>query len=400
MAPFNRWNSRQVMPRPEGIPARRRRPLAAALLVVILIFGAVVILVGRHCLPPGLLSRGMSGHFLNAVAVPGPDGGVRLWILSDGSFNYILRKETPGSISVARKCRFCKTWTYIYSPETKSLLAKFKTEYKTIILQSWMAYANGKIWVATNAYNENEPRIYAYSPEPPGRIEETPAIISRYPELASGLIKLRLVKDPDRLILDTKDGRVGLVLALGDEKIYASEADYQKATARDDEEQVTLFALAKEDSGPRKVLLRVTGPRGRVKESRLQLPIFNLKTLPPSERVTAEPAAPGRVYIEGVIIYQDADGCLVLHQDAAGQEANRLLTCIDARGNEKWTAGPAELFKEMIVDLDKNPLTNIFFMRADLDASRSGNLVLFQMRGIGVIGFDLATGQKLWEIRL
>ena len=398
MAPFNRLDRGEIVPSPKETSSRGRRVFPAAF--VVLLLAVVFILFGKHCLPPGLFSRGMTGHLMNAVAVPGPEGGHRLWILSDGSFHYILRKQTPSMTSVARKCRFCKTWTYVYNPASKTLLTKFKTDYKTIILQSWMAYVNGKVWIATAAYEENEPRLLIYSEEPPGLVEETPSIIKRYPELSSGLIKVRLVKDPDRLILDTKDGRVGLVLDLSGEKIYASEFEFRKATAAGDEEQVTLFALGREDSGPRKKLFRVTGPRGRIQGSSLEFLLKDPGSLLSSAMATAEPVAPGCVYIEGLIFYQDADGCLILHQDAAGQAAQRLLACIDARGNEKWTAGPAELFKEMKVDLDKNPLSNIFFMKDNLDVSRSGNLVLLQQKGVGIIGFDFATGQKLWEVRL
>lgn len=395
---LDRANRSGIGPSPVPTSSRVRRFLRAVFIALLLT--AAIILFGRHCLPPGLFSRGMSGHFMNALAVPGPGGKHRLWILSDGSHHYILRKQTPSSVFVARKCRFCKTWTYVYDPAAKTVLAKFKTDYKTIILQSWMAYSNGKIWIATDAYEENEPRIYAYTEEPLGLVDETQSIINRFPELASGLINIRLANDPDRLILDTKDGRVGLVLSLSDEKIYADETEFKKAMAARDEERVTLFALGREDSGPRKKLFRVTGPRGRIKDSSLEFYLKDPASLLSSAMATAEPVAPGCVYIEGLIFYQDLDGCLILHQDAAGQAAHRLLTCVDAGGNEKWTVGQAELFDEMKVDLNKNPLSNIFFMKDNLEVTRSGNLVLLQLRGVGIIGFDLATGKKLWVIRL
>jgi hypothetical protein len=398
MTSFSRPDQDEFVPTPIGTSSRRHRLFPAAFLILIL--AAVVILIGKHCLPPGILSKGLSGHLMNAVAVPCPAGGHRLWILSDGSFHYIYRKQTPSTISVANKCQFCKTWTYVYDPDSKTVLARFKTDYKTIILQSWMAYSDGMIWVATDAYDENEPRIFTYSLEPPGLVQDTASIIGRHPELASGLIKLRLAKDPDRLILDTKDGRVGLVLALGDEKIYANESEFRKATAMSDEDVVTLFALGQEQGGPRKILFRVTGPRGRVKDSSLESMLRNPESLRSFTQATAERLAPSSVFIEGVIFYQDSDGCLILHQDTAGQTANRLLTCVDSRGNEKWTAGPADLFTEMKVDLDKDPFTSIFFMKEKLDVSRSGNVILLQMRGLGIIGFDFTTGKKLWEIRL
>jgi hypothetical protein len=398
MSPLNRVHRGEIVQYQKETPSPRRRIFRVVFIALFLL--AAIILAGIHFLRPALSSKGMSGIFMNAVAVPSPERGHRLWILSDGSFHYILREESPGRVSVGRKCKFCKTWTYVYDPAKKTILAKFKTDYKSVIIQSWMAYLNGKIWIATDAYEQNEPRLFAYSTEPAGLFQETPDIIKKYSELGSGLIKVRMAKDPDRFILDTKDGRVGLVLVLSDGKIYANESEFRKAMAAGDEEQVTVFALGREDSGPRRELFKVTGPRVRVKDSSLEFFLKDPKSLLSSAKATAVPVAPGCAYIEGMIFYQDPDGCLILHQDVAGKVAQRLLTCLDANGNEKWTAGMAELFKEMKVDLDKNALSNIFFMKDKLDVSRSGSLVLLQLRGVGVIGFDFATGKKMWEIRL
>jgi len=387
-----------MMPSREEPSIRRARIFRAVLIVLFLL--AVAVWAGIHFLRPALSARGLPGKFMNALAVPGPQGSDRLWVLSDGSFHYISRRESPGRISIARKCKFCKTWTSVYDPAQKAVLAKFKTDYKTIIIHSWMAYANGKVWVATDAYEDNEPRIFVYQTEPPGLIRETADIITAHPELTSGLIKLRMENEPARLILDTKDGRVGLVLVLGEERIYESESERRKAAAAAEEERTTVYALGREGSGPRRILFQVTGPRGRVKESSLELELNSPQTLMASSRATAVRMAPDRFFIEGLIVSQDAEGCLILHQDAAGRTANRLLTCFDAPGGEKWTVGPAELFKEMEVDLDKDPLSAIFFLKDNLDVSRSGNMVLLQLKGVGLIGFDFDTGRKLWEIRL
>ena len=300
---------------------------------------------------------------------------------------------------MGRKCKFCKTWTYVYDPANKSVLAKFKTDYKTLILRTWMVYLNGKIWIATGPYEQNEPRVFVYNVNPPRLALETQDIITKYPELSSGLIDLRMEKDPDRIYLDTRDGREGLVLTLSDEKLYQGESEFRNTLAAGDEERITVFALGREDSGPRRKLFKVTGPRNRVKGTFIEFALKNPNSLMSSAKASAEPATPNRVYIEGMIFYQDADGCLVLHQDAAGQTANRLLTCVDGSGKEKWTAGPAELFKEMKVDIDKNSLSAIFFMKDNIDVSRTGSLILLQLRGRGVIGFDFETGKKLWEVK-
>jgi hypothetical protein len=367
--------------------------IGALILLAIIVFAAI------HFLWPALSAKGLTGDFMNAVAVPSPEGGYRLWILSDGSFHYIQRTESPGRFSMGRKCKSCKTWTYVYDPANKTVLAKYKTDYKTLILRTWMVYLNGKIWIATGPYEENEPRIFVYSTDPPGLARETQDIITKYPELNSGLINLRMEKDPDRIYLDTRDGREGLVLTLSDEKLYQNESEFRNTLAAGDEERITVFALGREDSGPRRKLYKVTGPRNRVKGTFIEFALKNPNSLLSSAKATAEPATPNRVYIEGMIFYQDADGCLVLHQDAAGQTADRLLTCVDGSGKEKWTAGPAELFKEMKVDIDKNSFSAIFFMKDNIEVSRTGSLILLQLRGVGMIGLNFETGKKVWEIK-
>jgi hypothetical protein len=367
--------------------------IGALILLAIIVFAAI------HFLRPALSAKGLTGDFMNAVAVPGPEGGYRLWILSDGSFHYIQRTESPGRFSMGRKCKFCKTWTYVYDPANKTVLAKFKTDYKTVILRTWMTYLNGKIWIATGPYEENEPRIFVYNVDPAALSWQTQDIIAKYPELSSGLINLRMEKDPDRIYLDTRDGREGLVLTLSDEKLYRNESEFRNTLAAGDEERITVFALGREDSGPRRKLFKVTGPRNRVKDSFIEFALKNPNSLKSQAKATAELATPDRIYIEGMIFYQDADCCLILHQDAAGQTANRLLTCVDGSGKEKWTTSPADLFKEMKVDLNKTSTSAIFFMKNDIDVSRTGSLVFLQLRGVGAIGFDFETGKKLWEVK-
>ena len=391
----------QIQPTPYD--GQRSLKLRLGLLGIIggFVLLAVIIWAGIHFLLPALSSKakGLSGDFLNAVAVPSPGGEYRLWILSNGSFHYIQRTESPGRFSMGRKCKFCKTWTYVYDPANKTVLVKFKTDYKTLILRTWMTYLNGKIWIATGPYEQNEPRMFVYNDDPPGLARGTSDIIAKYPELSSGLIDLRMEKDPDRIYFDTRDGREGLVLTLSDEKLYQNESEFKNALAAGDEERVTVFALGREDSGPRRKLFKVTGPRNRVKDSFIEFALKDPNSLKFQAKATAEPATPDRVYIEGMIFHQDADCCLILHQDAAGQTADRLLTCVDGSGKEKWTTSPADLFKEMKVDIDKTSLSAIFFMKDNIDMSRTGNLILLQLRGVGVIGFDFETGKKLWEVK-
>jgi len=379
-------------------PGRRRRLGLIGLVIALGLLG-LILWQGIPRLSSLFSGKGMKGEFLAAEAIPSPDGSLRLWVLTDGSFHYIKRVETPGRMSISRECLSCKTWLYIYDPVGKNILSKFKTDYEGLILHAGMTFVNGKVWVSTGLYEKNEPRILVYDIEPAALNRETADIIAPYPELASGLVGLRLERNPDRLILETKDGRTGLVLALDDEKLYPDNAEFERSRAADGAETVTVFALSEEGSGPRKKLYKVTGPRDRVLSGSLEFMLRNPRSFMSSSKATAELLTPDRVYIEGEIFTQDADGCLIVHQDAAGQSANRLLTLVSSAGTEKWTAAPADLFKEFRVDIQKDPTSQLFFMKDKIQVSRTGGLVLLQLKGMGAIGFDYATGRKLWEIR-
>ena len=366
----------------------------AGLLVIL-----IIAVAASRLLWPPLWGKVVTGKFRNAVAVRGSDGDPLLWILADGSFRYVKRTQRPGLISVESKCAFCKTWTYVYDPFRRTVRAKFRTDFEAVVLRTWMVYVKGKVWVVVAPYKENPATILVYNADPPRLIQETSELVAKYPELSSGVIDLRLENDPPRIVLNTRDGRSGLILALGDEKLYASDVAYRKTLPEADRQQMTVLALGRVDNGPRRRLYRVTGPRNRITESSLEFALMNPSTLMGANKVTVEAVSPERDYIEGVLFLQDVDGGLILHQDAAGKKANRLLTRVGGDGKERWTTTPADFFKELGVDTDRDAMSAIFFMKSHLSVSRTGNLVLLQLEDVGVIGFDFETGRKLWEIR-
>lgn len=365
-----------------------------------LILLVVIVLVGIFFVYPALTPNSLRGDLMNVVVVPEKDGSNRLWILTDGSFHYVQETKTPGSYSMGSKCLFCKTWTYVYDPVNKQILNKFKTEYNSIITQSWIAYGDGKVWVVTGAYDENEPRIFAYDAQSSQLVMQTKDFENKYDILKSGITDVRMDDNPDRIIFKTKDGHEGVVFTLSNEKIYESEAGYRKYLDADKDKQVTVFALGDESSsGPRKKLYKVTGPKGKIQNGSISSSYLkNPETLMFFDKATVEMLTPNRVYIEAEIFYQDEDCCLIIHQDAAGKKANRMLTCAGIDGKEKWTATQDELFNKMKVDENDDPFSTMFFMKSKMGAERSGNLVILQLKGEGVIGFDYQTGKKLWEL--
>lgn len=379
--------------------ARSNQPLSRRGLAALAIVLAVIVLASARCGRNPLSGKGISGELLDVVPVTTADGGYRLWILTDASATYIKTVRRPGYFSMGRACASCKTLVYEYDPVSSKVLAKFRNDYKTVITQAWMASVNGKVWVVTGPYHENEPRLFVYGTDPAALIDETPGIIARYHELSSGIINVRMYRDPDRLTLDTKDGRTDLILTLADGKLYPNEAAFRQATAGRDAERTTLFVLGPEESGGiRKQLYRVTGPRGKITGPFIENSVKNAQTLKYMAEASAEIVAPDRVFLDGMIFYQDAEGCLILDQNAAGRTADRSLTYVDAAGKIRWTVPQAQLFPEMRVDLDRSSATRMSSIKDDIRASRSGNILLFELKGLGFIGFDIQTGKKLWQV--
>ena len=364
-----------------------------------LILLVIIVLAGIFFVYPTLTPNKLKGDLMNVAVVPSKDGSARLWLLTDGSFHYIQETKSPGSYSVGNKCLFCKTWTYVYDPTSKTIINTFKTEYESIITQSWIAYGSGKVWVVTGGYDENEPRIFVYDAGTSEQIMETKDFVKKYPILKSGITEIKMDKNPNRIILSTKDGLTGIVFVIDEEKMYGSEKEYREEHEKDKDRQVTVFTMGNEgSSGPRKKLYMITGPKGEIKDRDVSSYLDNPKTLLFFSKATAEMVTPNRVYIEGIIFYQDSECCLIIHQDAAGKIADRMITCIGTDGKEKWTAVQDDLFDEMKVDEDEDPFSKIFFMKNDMDVTRSGNLVIFQLKAEGVIGFDYETGKKLWVL--
>jgi hypothetical protein len=371
-----------------------RRDLTAALLALLLL------LAGSACRRGGISVKGMNGVFLNAAAIPTADGGCRLWILTDASLTYIKTVRRPGYFSTGRACLSCKTRLYVYDPVSGAILQKFSTGYKTIVTQTWMAHVNGQVWIASGPYHENEPRVFIYKTDPPGLFDETAGLIARYPELSSGLVNVRMEKDPLRLVFETKDGRTNLVLTLEDMKFYPTQAAYREFSDRRDRERITIHALGREgSSGPRERLYRVTGDRYRISGDFLQYMLGNLQTLKGVANGVAEVETPDRVFLDGLILYQDADGCLILDQEAAGPVSDRRLTFVGSAGRVKWTVPQAGLFPELRVDTNRTSGTRMDLLKSGLEGSRAGRVLVLQFKGVGLAGFDIDTGRRLWQIK-
>ena len=369
------------------------------------VIGAIVILViigiaGYYFALPALMPNSLSGSFLNMVIVPTKDGKEKMWILTDGSFNFIQTTKSPGRTSTGRECYFCKTWTYIVDPEDQKVIKKTKTPYEDIITQIDMIYHNNQVWMITREYGENEPRIEAYNSETGEKEMDTKDFISKFPDLSEGLTEVHYAKDDNALRMKTRDGREKLY-SFENSKLYKDFSELNKLRDKDST-PVTIPILNSEDnsSSPRKKLIIASGPRTMVMNNKSSLDHFSRdeEDLEKMYKIKIEHPSE-KVYLEGILYYEDSDCAIIIYLDKLGKKSNRLMSCVDLKtGKEMWTIQPDELFEEMKIDEEDDTFSSLFFTKANIDVKRSGNLVVLQLKGQGIMGFDYKTGKKLFEM--
>jgi hypothetical protein len=81
-----------------------------------------------------------------------------------------------------------------------------------------------------------------------------------------------------------------------------------------------------------------------------------------------------------------------------GKKADRMMTCIDNTGKEKWTIPQSELFSKMKIDEEKNSSSSFSDTYDRIGVIRSGNLVVLKLENEGIMGFDYNTGKKLFTL--
>jgi hypothetical protein len=394
--PQNPAGEQKIYGRRSGFAGKGCIGIIGAIVLIV-----VIILAGIFFAYPALTPNSVHGDFMDMAIVPQKDGSTKLWILTDGSFNYIQTTKSPGSYSSGRKCFFCKTWTYVYDPTSEKVLKKTKTEQKDIITSIDMVYNNGKVWELTHEYGENDPKVEVYDAETTELVMDTKAFIAKFPELAGGIAGIRYTEADNSITFKTKDGRDQITYSLDDDKLYNNSKDFNDERNKSNEPYSVLVLGSESSSAPRKKLYKVTGTKGLLTSYKSSL--GNWVTNEHSLEFFAggakgEPLG-DRIYLEGIIYYQDEDCALIVHLDQLGKKSNRMLTCIDMKsGTEKWTVQPDDMFKKMKIDENKDSFSSLFFTKDKIKLKRSGNLVALELKGEGMMGFDYNSGKKLWTL--
>jgi outer membrane protein assembly factor BamB len=369
------------------------------------IIGAIVVIivivaVGYFFALPALTPNSLSGSFMDAVIVPQKEGGQKLWVLTDGSFNFIQTIESPGRTSTGRECYFCKTWTYVIDPKDRTIISKTKTEYNDIITQIDLAYYDGKVWSFTREYGENEPKIEAYDAETNELVMTTSQFTSKFSELSAGLAEVHFNEEESNVRMKTKDGRERIYNFI-DGKLYKDYSEFNDSR-RIDSTVISFPFLAPEDrsSAPRKKLMIAKGPKGNIFNNMSSFDRYsgNDNHMKKYNKIDITELSE-KIYLEGIIYHQDDECAIIIHLDKLGKKSDRLMTCIDTKtGKEMWTVDADDMFDEMKIDEEDDAFSSLFFTKNKIEVKRSGDLVLLQFKYEGIIGFDFKTGKKLWEM--
>lgn len=350
---------------------------------------------------PMFFPNDMEGQMLDLTYAEGKDGKGYLWVQTNPSFQYISETETPGSHSISSECLFCRTETFIYDPETKEVLKKITTEYDGPPPTPEMFSYAGNVWIVSGSFRENEPLINVYDAASGDLVMDTKEFISKHQRFSAGISELRYEDRPARLTIKTKDG-LDQVYLVEKDTVFKNNSDYMKYTETTTSGNATMYSLISEEGvSERKVLYRITGPAGKVFGSHIpESMLDDASYIMKHYNSTAEPITPGKIYLEGELLYFDDEGVVIIYQDQLGKRADRLLSRIDKDGNIKWTKSTAndELFEALKLDEDKNPFGKMFFMKSNLKGERGGNMFIFKLKDVGIMCFDWETGKQVWEM--
>jgi hypothetical protein len=329
-------------------------------------------------------SSSLKGIMMNAIIVTDEKGSKNLWILS-----YTNKGKTY----------FVNT--YIYNPVENEVIKSFESEYPSYPPTTNLFLGDKEVWKVNTESSGIPAGVFVYDAASGEEKLNTQSFSQKYPELQGGISKLYARDNPPYIDFETKDGRKP-VFDLSGNKMFENSSAYRNSY-KDDKKEVTIFALGYEKSGEneRKKLYLVTGPKTNLWEKNISESYFdNPSTLKFFTKSEAKPIAGEKVFLEGTLVYQDDDCCFVFHQTQVGNDAERLLSCIDKTGSIMWTTSTeSDLFPKLRAN-SKDAVSGMFFIKHNVHVMRADDMVLFSYDRIGFIGFDYKTGKKTFEAEL
>ena len=374
----------------------KRSRIGCFSIVIPIIILAVVLFffAGKQFIMPMIFPNQISGNLMDFVYVP--ETG-KLWILTDGSFHYTSKTTTGSSYSIKSKGLFCKTWTYIFDPAKNNIDNKIKTPFDDLPPSYKFIYNNGKVWKVCTQNSGYDAEVYVYDAKTQEELYNTESFTKKYDFLNSGLSNLRIDLNPLSLHFDTKDGR-NPVYFIEEDTMLINESGANKYS-NSKKDMYSNFGFGKDDEGKARMKVYfLKGPESEVKRT-TTFPISGHKLSKNNSEVEITDILPDKVFIEGEKLFSNSDCCVIFHQDVAGDNAKRLLSCVNSDGKIFWTKQQSELFDGLEGSKSKS-FSSMFFIKSHVSALKSGNLVIFKFDEEGLIGFEFSTGKELWRLKI
>lgn len=376
--------------------AKKKSAKGCGTIVLFIILFVIGFLVAYNFILPALFPNSIRGNLQNLIVFPTGEGKYKLWVQTDGSFHYTSKKTSGGSYSVSSEGLFCKTYSYVYDPLSKDVLNAFKTSYDDLPPMPEMLYVKGKIWVViSNSKNPTE--LNVYNADDYKEVLNIKSFCQKTSELSTGIEKIYMEHDrPVRLRITTKDGKE-LLYAMEEDKFFNTTQDYEKYYKANDTSYSGMFLMDREkNSDKRKKIYYVTGPKYQLYFSHPQVSFLLESKSSFYDKMDAFDILPNKAYLEGELLFSDDEVAIILHQDNIGKNANRMLSCVDKSGKEMWTVQQKDLYDEM-KGSESDSFSEMFFLKSYMSAQRMGNVVVMIYKPEGAMGFDLASGKKVWE---
>jgi hypothetical protein len=398
-------------------------------LIFFVILGVGLLIGLWFLLRDELMPNRIKGDYKDAILVPGVNGNPVLFLITDGSFYYTSETNTPGEHSIKTKSLFDKMYIYKYDPINEKVLYKKKLSFDNPPTMVKLKYINNRIWLIQDSYSNHDPKIQIFDPETCNEISSTEAFVSGFPQLSSGIAELNIfnselrfsIRNLDHTSMDAKINEERMTIKTKDgqqfdyyfnvDSLFANSVDYEKHLLKFDSSRTHWFIMD-DMKAPRKEMLIVEGKvqdfdaeKCKLKDTIKKYSDYKyydiIKNYSPAQKfvlqglklITPENS---NIFLEGFIIYTDNDFCVIVHQDQVGDGAKRLITCINASGKKCWTLTQDDIFEELALDPD-DAFSTAFFIKSSVTGLRLGNTFALKFNDVGIAGYDIESGKKLWE---
>ncbi|MDD5361951.1 MAG: hypothetical protein PHN88_07440 [Ignavibacteria bacterium] len=321
----------------------------------------------------------LEGAITNVIIIPRENSKDILWLTS---------YEFKGSKYLHH--------TYIYDPYSEKIIFDDSKIFDAYPPTPKLFLIDNELWSIVSESGTPGPGVYIYNPLTGNELSNTDAFIDKYPELKSGISRIYAYDVPPRLDIETRDGRK-FFFDITSKKMYAGYSEYKNTLSNS---KISIFALGIENSSEnaRKRLFLVTGPESSLSERNVEENYFsNLSTVKFITKSDAKVLIEDKIFLEGVLLFQDDESCFIFYQNQTGANAERYLSCINKEGTIVWTASTEKDLFAKLKASDKESSSGMFFIKSSVHVSRSGNLVLLYHDRDGFMGFDYNTGKVLFK---